>query len=554
MFVEFRETFQRAKALRGARRLADRIKASMAAALRATRAGLENAEDQTQPVQAGAGQLQKASRALRDTIGRTRGVRVEWTEGLDRLERMVARVREKFERTEGRMENLESLQGSLDALGFQTNMSSLNAIVNAARTENRGEIFAAVAEEARAAAAAIRGHIAEILHQIGQVNTAIGAAGERFQQFDAAMAKFRRTSEAVSELARDIVGFSHQQEEALAAIGDAIQAAGACAFQSRGRYRNLHRAETDIRRHLDILDHILTARTGFWGPYRLNKKISLDKQRVNVEGIREIVETHGGVIQAERTDLVQNADRMASAAERLESLRAGFGRFADLVSEAREKVTSEAASGVAEISTHARELAAQVRLLSGFLEEIRRRKERMAQTVLFNDLLPVVAKMAALLAEGEHDLQFRVLELTELLHKLRDAAGDIEGFLRAIGAEVAEMETLCAAMESEMDAGKKSAAGIGAALTAADETTDRQREQIDAIETAIQVIQEALEANRSCAGRIEGENGRVHAAIGDYIAILDVRRDRRNGSPSPAPEPASALPPGAESKSPTHWK
>jgi methyl-accepting chemotaxis protein len=544
MFAELRETFQRRRALLAAQRLADRIGASLAGALRATRAGYENAEDQTQSVQGGAGRLQKAAAALREDIAQTRDVRVEWTEGLDRLDRLVSGVREKIGEMETRIGSLETIQAMLDDLGFQTNMSSLNAIVNAARTENRGEIFAAVAEEARSAAGEIRGHIDEILATVRNVNAAIQKAGERFHRFDEATTEFRATSEAIIGLSNEIVGFSREQEQSLGDIAQTIQEVGSYAYRSRARYRNMNRKETEVREYLANLEQILSTRMGFWGPYRLNKTISLDNQRINVEAIREVAEKNEAAIRTERAELDRRSGDIAEAAEKLDGISNRYGRFTEIVSRARRMMEEEATAGLARISESARALSEQIGRISGFLDAVGRIKTRMENTVLFNDLLPLVARMAALLAEGDHDLQVRVMELTRLLHRLRDAAREIDDFLRKAGGEAGEMAGMCREMESELDRSRKSADAITGLLAGADETAARRREQIEAIGGAIRTIRKALDANRTCADDIDVENDRLGAATGDYIAILDRRRDRRNSAPSVAREKIPAIPAG----------
>ena len=543
MLVEFRETFQRRKALRGARRLSDHIGESLGDTLQATRAGYENAEDQTQSVQGGAGRLQKAAAALRDHIAQTRGVRVEWTEGLNRLDRLVSGIRDNIGGMETRIEHLENIQAMLDDLGFQTNMSSLNAIVNAARTENRGEIFAAVAEEARAAAGEIRGHIDDILDNIRQANAAIQEAGDRFQRFDAAIGAFRTTSEAVIHLSNEIVAFSRREEEALGTIGETIQEVGDYAYQSRARYRNMNRKETEVREYLANLDHILSTRMGFWGPYRLNKKVSLDNQRINVEAIRAVVEKNEAAIRTERNELDRHSGKIAEASDRLHAISDGYGPFTEIVSRARRMMEEEAATGLDRISEAAQEMTDRIHQISGFLEAVGRLKTRMENTVLFNELLPLVARMAALLAEGDHDLPVRVTELTQLLHRLRDAARDIDDFLETAGAQVRAMAENGAAMKSELDRSRKSATAIAELLVAADETAARQREQIDDIGEAIQVIQNALDANRNCADRIDAETDRLAGAISDYIAILDRRQHKGDVHPTTlaGDAPAAAL-------------
>lgn len=140
-------------------------------------------------------------------------------------------------------------------------------------------------------------------------------------------------------------------------------------------------------------------------------------------------------------------------------------------------------------------------------------------------MLPLVADMAALLAEGDHDLKARVGELNALLHRLRDAIHGINDFLIAARKEMAEMDGMYTAMASELNQNQKAAANITQLLASTDATAARQREQIDAIDDALNVIRRALEASLASADGVDTETGLLRDSIRDYVDILAWRKD-----------------------------
>ena len=165
MIVEFPEYFQRKRAVLGAMALAGHIMAFFSSTLPATRDGYENSEDQNESVRYAANQLHMASTTMRENISQTQGVEIEWSESISGMAQLVAGMRERTGRMEELVERLAGIQATLDELGFLTNMSSLNAIVNATRTASSGKVFAAVAEEARKASNITRERIHHLIRQ-----------------------------------------------------------------------------------------------------------------------------------------------------------------------------------------------------------------------------------------------------------------------------------------------------------------------------------------------------------------------------------------------------
>ncbi len=525
MLAEARETFQRKKALQGASDLAENISRSFRQALTATREGYDNAEDQDESVRAAARELQSASADMQETIARTQGVRVEWTESLDRMEGMISRIRDRAARMRERIDHVGKIQRSLDELGYRTNISSLNAIVNADRTVENGHIFAAVAEETRKASLETAECIAEMLGKTGEIHRAMETAGDRFTRFDGAMADFRKTSDAVVSLSGDIVSLTATPEETLLDIRSTVAAVGRYTGKSKRRYRAVRGTESRVAGFLDALDHILTTRKGVWGPYRLNKTISLDNQRINVEGVKGVVDGNEAIILQEREDLDRHVAAVEDAASRMPSVSESFGKMIGTVETARGVMDRDAAGGLAALNGQGRRFEAEIGRIRSFMNDIRGIKQKMQDTILFNGLLPLVAGMAALLAEGDHDLRFRVAELDGLLKRLRSATRDIDAFLSDADGDVTDMAGMYGQAASELDRNERTARSIAAALENVLSTAGHRRRRIDAIGEALEVIRGALSSNRQCADRIEAETGRLNDAIKDYIAILDRRKD-----------------------------
>ena len=525
MLAEARETLQRKKALLGASNLAENISRSFQEALTATRDGYDNAEDQDESVRAAAQELQSASADMRETISRTQGVKVEWTESLDRMEGLISRIRDRAARIRERIDHVGNIQRNLDGLGYQTNISSLNAIVNADRTEENGHIFAAVAEEARKASVETASCIAEMLRKTGEIHKAMERAGDRFARFDGSMADFRKTSDSVVSLSGDIVSLTKTPQETLQDIHSTVEAVGRYTGKSKRRYRAVRGTEARVAAFLTTLDHILTTRKGVWGPYRLNKTISLDNQRINVEGVKAVVDGNETIIIEERAELDRRVGAAEDAASRMSSVSESFRKLIDTVETAKEVMDRDAADGLAALVDHGRRFEAEIGHIRSFLGEIRAIKQKMEDTILFNGILPLVADIAALLAEGEHDLRFRVTELDGLLKRLREATRDIEAFLLEADRDVGDMADMYGRLASELDRNQHAHRSIAAALESVLSTADHRQSRINAIGEALEVIGAALAANRECADRIEAETGKLNAAIKDYIAILDRRKD-----------------------------
>lgn len=525
MLAEARETFQRKKALRGASDLAENISRSFQRALTATREGYDNAEDQDESVRAAACELQSASADMQETIDRTQGVRVEWTESLDRMAGLMARIRDRAARMRARIDDVGKIQRSLDELGYRTNISSLNAIVNADRTVENGHIFAAVAEEARKASLETAACIKAMMGKTGEIHRAIETAGDLFARFDGAMADFRKTADAVVSLSGDIVSLTTTPEKTLLDIRSTVSAVGRYTGKSKRRYRAVRGTESQVADFLETLDHILTTRKGVWGPYRLNKTISLDNQRINVKGVKAVVDGNEGLILEERVDLDRHVAAVEDAASRMPSVSASFGKMIETVETARGVMARDAADGLAALNAQGRRFQEEIGHIRSFMNDIRGIKENMQDTILFNGLLPLVAGMAALLAEGDHDLRFRVVELDGLLKRLRNATRDIDAFLSDADGDVADMAAMYGQAASELERNEQTARRIAGALEKILSTADHRRRRIEAIGEALAVIRGALSSNRQCADRIEAETGKLNAAIKNYIAILDRRKD-----------------------------
>jgi len=527
MIVEFPEYLQRKRAVLGAMALAGHIMAFFSSTLSATRDGYENSEEQNESVRDAANQLHMASTTMRENISQTQGVEIEWSESISGMTQLVASMRERTGWMEELMERLAGIQATLDELGFLTNMSSLNAIINATRTVSSGKIFAAVAEEARKASNITRERIKEVVDIIAGVNQAITRSADLFTAFDTAMTDFRSASDQMMALSKDIVAFSRQQEEALQQIGSAVSHIGGYTRESRNRYRTISSTESHIRGYIENLDHILTHRFGFFGPYRLDKTVSLDNQRKNIDGVVEVVRDNQELIQAEGLALTNCTQDIEDADVRLKRMSESYQQIVDTAARANRIMAEEVFQGLAKTQSQSREFGDNIDRIGAFMDSIETIKSEMQQSILFNDVLPLVAGMASLMVEGDHDLQFRVQELDALLIKLRNATRGIDKFLKESRQVLAAIESMHRDMITELKKNEKAAQNFSRILTSIVKTSEKHTAMFTAIGTALTVIRRALSANSECRKRIESVNRQLTNSIADYIDILNYRSNRQ---------------------------
>jgi methyl-accepting chemotaxis protein len=532
MIVEFPEYFQRKRAVLGAMALADHIMAFFSSTLPATRDGYENSEEQNESVRDAANQLHMASTTMRENISQTQGVEIEWSESISGMTQLVAGMRERTGRMEELVERLADIQATLDELGFLTNMSSLNAIVNATRTASSGKIFAAVAEEARKASNITRERIKEVFDIIAGVNQAITRSAELFTAFDTAMTDFRSASDQMMALSNDTVAFSQQQEAALQKIGSAVSHIGGYTRESRNRYRTISSTESHIRGYIENLDHIQTHRFGFFGPYRLDKTVSLDNQRKNIVGVDEVVRGNQELIEAERLALTDCTQDIEDADARLKRMSESYRQVVDTAARADRIMAEEVFQGLAKIQSQSREFGGNIDRIGAFMDSIETIKSEMQQSILFNDMLPLVAGMASLMVEGDHDLQFSVQELNALLVKLRNATRGIDKFLKEARRVLAAIDSMHREMITELRKNEKAAQNFSRILTSIVKTSEKHTAMFTAIGTALAVIRHALSANSECRERIESVNRQLTNSIADYIDILNYRSNRQGAAAS----------------------
>jgi methyl-accepting chemotaxis protein len=532
MIVEFPEYFQRKRAVLGAMALADHIMAFFSGTLPVTRDGYENSEEQNESVRDAAHQLHMASTTMRENISQTQGVEIEWSESLSGMAQLVAGMRERTGRMEELVERLAGIQATLDELGFLTNMSSLNAIVNATRTADSGKVFAAVAEEARKASNITRERIKEVSDIIAGVNQAITRSAELFTAFDTAMTDFKSASDQMMALSNDIVAFSQQQEAALQQIGSTVSHIGGYTRESRNRYRTISSTGSHIRGYIENLDDILTHRFGFFGPYRLDKTVALDNQRKNIVGVDEVVRGNQALIEAERLALTDCTQDIEDADVRLKRMSESYRQIVDTAARANRIMAEEVFQRLAKTQSQSREFGDNIDRIGDFMDSIEAIKSEMQQSILFNDMLPLVAGMASLMVEGDHDLQFRVQELDALLIKLRNATRGIDKFLKEARQVLAAIDSMHREMITELRKNEKAAQNFSRILTSIVKTSEKHTAMFTAIGTALAVIRHALSANSECRERIESVNRQLTNSIADYIDILNYRSNRQGAAAS----------------------
>jgi hypothetical protein len=166
------------------------------------------------------------------------------------------------------------------------------------------------------------------------------------------------------------------------------------------------------------------------------------------------------------------------------------------------------------------------------MDSIETIKSEMQQSILFNDMLPLVAGIASLMVEGDHDLQFSVQELDALLIKLRNTTRGIDKFLKEARRVLAAIDSMHREMITELRKNEKAAQNFSRILTSIVETSQKHTAMFTAIGTALAVIRHALSANSDCRERIESVNRQLTNSIADYIDILNYRSNRQGATAS----------------------
>ena len=525
LLLEAPEFFQRKKAIDNARNLASNIERSFTRSLKATDDGYDNAEEQNESVAEASDQLRSAAALMEENIGRTQGIRVEWRDSFDNMLQLISSMRSKTGHTVALIDRLGAIQEMLGELGFQTNLSSLNAIVNAEQSGESGGIFAAVAEETRKASREIQTRIEEMMIGIRETRDSLALANEMFADLDRAIDAFKSTSDRIIAMAGEIVAASRKQEATLHRIALTVEATRHYTRSSKKRYRSIRSTKSEMGTFIDNINRILESRAGILGPCRLHKKTSLERQKRNAEGILDVASGNAATIQRERDDLTAQDKKIRDASSRLQRISDYSRTVRQAATDASGFLTVEVSGEMNAIAEQGRRFGDNQAKILALLRRVETIKDAMKKTVLFNDLLPLLANMAALLAEGKADLQIRATELDELIHKLQRTTDDIETFLEEAQEEVHDVSGLHRQMVSGFENNQSTAENITVLLGNIEDSTSRQSGQIEAVETALEVIRTAISANDNCADKITQDIRTLMEDIEAYFDLLNRRRD-----------------------------
>ncbi|MDM8538744.1 hypothetical protein QUF70_18465, partial [Desulfobacterales bacterium HSG17] len=291
------------------------------------------------------------------------------------------------------------------------------------------------------------------------------------------------------------------------------------------RYKAISLKESDLKQYIKNANIILQTRKGFWGPFRLNKKVSLDNQRKNIKGVEGLVSINQELITEELEALIAGDQEIGSISINIETINSAFQQVLDNTENAKNIMDMEITDGLEEISTQGKMFGKKIKRIKDILNQVEKISFTMQNSILFNDMLPIVANMAALLVENKTDLLFRSQELDELLNKLKQAANSIEDFLEDANREVFHIREMYKQMISEININRKTSVNISNTLENVIKNLIQQPAQIKSVSSASEVIIDAIQVNRGFAEKINMEIEQLLERIKAYYGILDKRAD-----------------------------
>lgn len=171
-----------------------------------------------------------AMEQIRSTVHNTSENTMEGAQVADSNARAAGESARVMQELAGRMEEISTssrkigeIVNTIDAIAFQTNILSLNAAVEAARTGEHGRGFAVVAGEVRSLAHHSANAASEIKKLIGASVSQIEAGARTADQAGAAIEEVLASSQRANALLGEIANGAREQSVGVEQIGKAVQ-------------------------------------------------------------------------------------------------------------------------------------------------------------------------------------------------------------------------------------------------------------------------------------------------------------------------------------------
>jgi len=191
---------------------------------------------------------QNASNAesVRKLADRTAQVATQGDQAMTSVSATMSRISDSSRR-------IADIIGTIDGIAFQTNILALNAAVEAARAGEQGRGFAVVASEVRAlaqrvtaAAAEVRGLIAESVERVGDGSRQVDSLGVTLKDLQGSVEKVR-------QLVAEITAASTHQSESIVQVNQAVHAIDSTTQQNSALVEEVAAAAQSLSGQTDAL-------------------------------------------------------------------------------------------------------------------------------------------------------------------------------------------------------------------------------------------------------------------------------------------------------------